>query len=584
MNAIRFQYRLRERARGVQVVPGSRRVAAEHVDLADVRRGRVHAVERRGALVTGTARAAAAARQPLDVGEVAVGDRQVPALIVVGGRAEHVERLREAQPPRVVRGHRQVLELAAVGLEAVRALRELHRLAVHDAVVAGVADHSPDAVVGRVLEVRRSGVRVPDAPAAVQHLTGVRFVVAVRVLEEQEIRLRRDDDPAVGEGEAARHVEVLGKDGELVRAAVAVRVFEDLDPVVARVAVEDFVRIVHRLDHPQAAALVERHGDRLDDVGLAREQLDLELARRLDELQRVRRRERQLIPGGRIALLVVRHVEPVHVGDRRHLHLLPGLARGIVHGPGDGALDQRLELGLAPRALVVAVGRVEDASFPLRADPRPRFPALRVHALHQHRPIDGVVLRVHVGFVPRQERLHALRDRVRGLDDLGGELAGAVPLKLAADERDVLVRLRELRRGRVQRDEPAASLDEIEQRLLLLRRDRFLVAEQHHRVVVPELRGGQRVGGGGDVGQLNAAARQRRGQQRKHPRRVVRLVRVLAEEEDFDRPPRGARRRRPRTLRRLCLGHQRQAAQRKRAAQKREPNLARHGAVESHRE
>ncbi len=397
------------------------------------------------------------------------------------------------------------------------------------------------------------------------------------------MRLRGDDDAAVGEREARRHVEVLGKDGELVRAAVAVGVLEDLDPVVARIAVEDLVRVVHRFDDPEPAPLVERHRDRLDDVRFTGEQLDLELAGRLDELRGIDRRKRQLVFGGRIALLVVRHVEPVDVGDGRDLQLLPASPRRVVDGPRDGALDQGLELRLAPRALVVAVRRVEHAAFALRAHPRPRLPPLRVHALHQDRPARGVVLRVHEGFIPRHEGLHALRDRVRGLHDLGGELARPLALKLAADERDVLVRARELRRRRVQRDEAAASLDEIEQRLLLLRRDRLLVAEQHHCVVVAELRGGERVGRRADVGQLNAAAREWGGEQRKHPRRVVRLLHVLTEEQDFDRPSRGTRRRRPCGLRRLRrLGNQRQAGQRQRGAEDCEPNGTRPEAVESH--
>ena len=69
------------------------------------------------------------------------------------------------------------------------------------------------------------------------------------------------------------------------------------------------VRIVDRLDDPQPPALVEVERDRLDDVRLAGEELELELRRHLDELHRVVRRERQLILRRRIAALVVRHDE-----------------------------------------------------------------------------------------------------------------------------------------------------------------------------------------------------------------------------------------------------------------------------------
>ena len=98
----------------------------------------------------------------------------------------------------------------------------------------------------------------------------------------------------------------------------------------------------------------------------------------------------------------------------------------------------------------------------------------------------------------------------------------------------------ELGRRRVQRDEPVAAFDEVEQRLLLLRRDRLVIAVDHERVVVAEPGGGQRIGGRADVGQLNAAPRQRGGQQREHPRRVVRALLVLTEEQNPDWPSRGA--------------------------------------------
>ena len=43
-----------------------------------------------------------------------------------------------------------------------------------------------------------------------------------------------DDHAAIGEHQAGRQVEMVGEDRELVGAAVAVGVLEDLDAVVAR--------------------------------------------------------------------------------------------------------------------------------------------------------------------------------------------------------------------------------------------------------------------------------------------------------------------------------------------------------------
>ena len=52
------------------------------------------------------------------------------------------------------------------------------------------------------------------------------------------------------------------------------------------------------------------------------------------------------------------------------------------------------------------------------------------------------------------------------------------------------VPIREHRRGGVERDDALAALDEVEQRLLLLRRERLVVAVDHQRVVVRQLFGG----------------------------------------------------------------------------------------------
>ena len=51
------------------------------------------------------------------------------------------------------------------------------------------------------------------------------------------MRRPRDDHAAVGEHQARREVEMVGEDRELVGAAVAVGVLEDLDAIVAGLAV-----------------------------------------------------------------------------------------------------------------------------------------------------------------------------------------------------------------------------------------------------------------------------------------------------------------------------------------------------------
>ena len=69
-------------------------------------------------------------------------------------------------------------------------------------------------------------------------------------------------------------VQPLGEDGDLVDLAVAVGVFQDLDAVAARAG--GLARVFEALGDPDAAPLVERHRDRVDDVRLARDELDRE--------------------------------------------------------------------------------------------------------------------------------------------------------------------------------------------------------------------------------------------------------------------------------------------------------------------
>ena len=250
------------------------------------------------------------------------------------------------------------------------------------------------------------------SPARAQNLSFVGLVVAIGVLEEQNLRRLRDDHAAVGEHQAGRDIELVYEDGELVRAPVAVGVLEDANAIVAGIPGQWLVRVVEGLGNPHPSALVERKRDRFDDIGFGGEEVEGELGRNLHELHRLVDGERQLVLGRRIAVLVVRHAHAVDVGDRGDLELLERHARGLGHTPDDRALDERLKPGIVPGPLVVAIRRVEDAALALRAHPRPWAPSGAVGAFHQHGAVGGVLLREGNGLVPCGEGLDALHCRV----------------------------------------------------------------------------------------------------------------------------------------------------------------------------
>ncbi len=116
-------------------------------------------------------------------------------------------------------------------------------------------------------------------PAVEQHLRrAVRTVVAVSIGNEVEFRRRADPDAAEADLQTADQIQVIGEDLAGIEAAVAVGVFEDED-AIARLCLRNPPRVRIGLGDPETAAIVDRHGDRLNDVGLAGEKSDLEARR-----------------------------------------------------------------------------------------------------------------------------------------------------------------------------------------------------------------------------------------------------------------------------------------------------------------
>ncbi len=101
-------------------------------------------------------------------------------------------------------------------------------------------------------------VAVLRAEAVKQHAALVGPVIAVGITQEDERRLLRHVDAAVAQFESHWHVQVVGKDGRLVGASVAVEVLENHQLVVGFFARER-VRVRGRREHPQSSPGVEGH-------------------------------------------------------------------------------------------------------------------------------------------------------------------------------------------------------------------------------------------------------------------------------------------------------------------------------------
>ena len=209
-----------------------------------------------------------------------------------------------------------------------------------------------------------------------------------------------------------------------------------------------------------------------------------------------------------------------------------GGRRIAARGETDAPFDEVLEAGVGPRALVVPPGRVEDAAGPLRAHPGPGLVVIPLDPLLEHRPAAVVVLRVHVRLVPALEAAEALHHRVAGSEDRRAKLPRAVLLELRPHEVHPGGRIAEAVARAVQRHEPLAPTDELEDRGLPLRRQHVDVGVDGERVVGRE--GGRReVGDVLGVHEFDAPGPEHRLELREAVGRPV--VPLVAEEEHADR-------------------------------------------------
>jgi hypothetical protein len=182
---------------------------------------------------------------------------EIDAPRIAGAPRKHLELMPRwmITPDRRVEGHTL----------AVRCARLAHaRVSEHAVATVEPAVRSPGECVERFVCVLPAPAVEQDFRLAVGH------IVPVAIGNEHQVRSRPDPHAAEADFEPANEVQPFGEHFPLVETAVAIGVFKDNNAIatfVARCANRVFVG----LSDPNAATIVERHGDRLLDIRLGSE-------------------------------------------------------------------------------------------------------------------------------------------------------------------------------------------------------------------------------------------------------------------------------------------------------------------------
>ena len=189
---------------------------------------------------------------------------------------------------------------------AVRGAGLAYERAVEDAVRAVEPTiRAPDEVVQGLVGV----VALP----AVEHdlrFAGGLGLVAVLHRDEEQVGRRAEPDAAEAHGDAAGERRLVPEDRLLVEGAGALGVLEDDDTVLGHARAGG---VIGAFDDPEAAAVIDRVGDGLDDLGLADDQLDAEACGLLKGRCGAGRGKRRLARGGTV-LVVQRFIGRVEQG------------------------------------------------------------------------------------------------------------------------------------------------------------------------------------------------------------------------------------------------------------------------------
>ena len=136
-------------------------------------------------------------------------------------------------------------------------------------------------------------VTVLHAEAGQQLGPFVRNVIAVGVFQKQQVRRLPHKHAAVAELNTGCEIETVGKNGDLVGAAVVISVFQNFDAVARLGAGSRAERIFKKFHHPQPPAFVPSHGNGVDDIRLGGKEPNLEPFRHRKSLLRFSGRKRR---------------------------------------------------------------------------------------------------------------------------------------------------------------------------------------------------------------------------------------------------------------------------------------------------
>ncbi len=196
-------------------------------------------------------------------------------------RHEQVAHRVEIQAPLIAAAVSEDFEFVPHGMIAPHASAQFLPLRIRGAGLADqrVREHALAPIEPTVHAPRETVeclVRVLKAPPIEQHLRStIGTIVTIAIGNEQQMRGGADPDAAETNFQAADQIQALDKRLLDFEPAIAIGVFQNNNAILA-LTFRLFVRVTERFGHPDASAVVERHGDGLVDVGFCRDELGLE--------------------------------------------------------------------------------------------------------------------------------------------------------------------------------------------------------------------------------------------------------------------------------------------------------------------